>query len=211
MANPRKPSDHLVRARQRAIRLTFGRKKMRAIHLFLDFGPNDAIADFRRAHDPLASKIPPHITLVFPFESDIGDDPLASHARQVADSLAPFTVTLGKAEQHPPDYIWLPVVGGSEIIQSLHHKLYSGPLAGLKSQVHRYQPHVTIGRVNHRRSEALFYARSIDLPSGIRVDRITIERICSNEMSEILHVASLGVPHAEKCVGEQLATRDSIS
>jgi 2'-5' RNA ligase len=171
---------------------------MRAIHLFLDFGPNDAIATFRRAHDPLASNIPPHITLVFPFESDIGNDLLASHARQVTDSIAPFTVTLGRAEQHPPDYIWLPVVEGSEIIHSLHHKLYTGPLAGFRSQAHRYQPHVTIGRVNHRRSEVFSNARSIELPSRIRVERITIERICSHEMSNILHVVSLSISQAEQ-------------
>ena len=44
----------------------------RAIILFPKFCSNtDLIQDIRDRYDPLASKIAPHITLVFPFESEI--------------------------------------------------------------------------------------------------------------------------------------------
>jgi 2'-5' RNA ligase len=47
-------------------------KKKRAIIIFPQFGSDtNLIQDIRNQYDPLANKIAPHITLVFPFESDI--------------------------------------------------------------------------------------------------------------------------------------------
>jgi hypothetical protein len=50
-------------------------KLKRSIIIFPQFG-NDTnlIQNIRHQYDPLASKIAPHITLVFPFESEISSE-----------------------------------------------------------------------------------------------------------------------------------------
>jgi hypothetical protein len=61
----------------------------RCILLFPDFPNIASIESIRRKFDPLAGLVRPHITLVFPFESDIGTDPLRRHvaeARQAGDA-----------------------------------------------------------------------------------------------------------------------------
>lgn len=160
---------------------------MRAIHLFPDLAGTEDLAAFRRRYDPLAAKIPPHVTLVFPFESAMADAALVAHVRQVTESAAPFSIVLGAAERQAPDYVWLPVVGGAARIQDLHEDLYTGPLAEFRRRDCAYRPHLTIGRVDCGRDEVLREARAIVLPAAITIDRVVIERILPDGGSELLH------------------------
>lgn len=59
----------------------------RAIVILPRFEGLDRIEQFRRRYDPLASRIAPHITLVFPFESDLSADQLCAHMQQVIQGL----------------------------------------------------------------------------------------------------------------------------
>ena len=120
----------------------------RAVHLFADFAEDQELAAFRHAHDSLASCIPPHITLVFPFESEMGDDELVAHVRRACGDLASFVVTLGEAEVHEHGIIWLPVQAGVREVTVLHERLYTGPLAVHRDPRFMYVPHVTIARVS---------------------------------------------------------------
>ena len=52
---------------------------MRTILVFLNNMSIDKIENIRQKHDPLFELIPPHITIVFPFKSDISNDELKSH------------------------------------------------------------------------------------------------------------------------------------
>ena len=52
---------------------------MRTILLFLHNMSIDKIESTREKHDPLFRLIPPHITIVFPFKSNISNDELKSH------------------------------------------------------------------------------------------------------------------------------------
>ena len=49
---------------------------MRTILLFLHNMSIDKIESTREKHDPLFRLIPPHITIVFPFKSNISNDEL---------------------------------------------------------------------------------------------------------------------------------------
>ena len=52
---------------------------MRTILLFLNNIPINEIENIRQKHDPLFGLIPPHITIVFPFKSNVSNDELKSH------------------------------------------------------------------------------------------------------------------------------------
>lgn len=49
---------------------------MRTIMIFTEFENIDVINDIRRKYDPLADLVLPHITLVFPFDSELTDEEL---------------------------------------------------------------------------------------------------------------------------------------
>jgi 2'-5' RNA ligase len=105
--------------------------------------------------DPLAGKLPPHITLVFPFESDVTAQELRKHVGLAAEGVAPFALTLGGITDSEREYIFLSVSRGLDSILKLHERLCSGPLESHRSTAHTYVPHVTLGRLG---SDAAFEA-----------------------------------------------------
>jgi 2'-5' RNA ligase len=106
----------------------------------------DAIEALRSRYDSLATFIPAHITLVFPFESTIPSDGLRRHVESVAASAPPFPVVLGGFSGDGAEYLFLNVQTGNDEIVSLHDRLYSGMLAPYLSSQHTFAPHLTVGR-----------------------------------------------------------------
>jgi hypothetical protein len=51
----------------------------RAIAIVPQISHIELIQRLRQAYDPLAATLPPHLTLVFPFESDISPEHLLRH------------------------------------------------------------------------------------------------------------------------------------
>lgn len=100
---------------------------------------------FRRRFDSLADVIPAHLTLVFPFESDISNGVLRPHARSAIRGLKPFRIELWGASCTWDHYLILGVTRGADEIRELHDRLYTGPLrAFLRGP--KFVPHVTVGR-----------------------------------------------------------------
>ena len=66
----------------------------RAIILFPSFDNINIIKSVREKYDPLANYIAPHITIVFPFDSDISTDDLKSHFNKVLKGIKKFNVQL---------------------------------------------------------------------------------------------------------------------
>lgn len=64
----------------------------RCIMIFPKFENGEIIDKIREKYDPLANHIKPHITLVFPFISDIGIKELREHISSVLIEIAPFEV-----------------------------------------------------------------------------------------------------------------------
>ncbi len=71
----------------------------RAILIIPKIANSDDIQRVRLSFDPLAEKVPPHVTLVFPFESTMPTDILMQHVRAVTSSIKPFKISLGNADQ----------------------------------------------------------------------------------------------------------------
>lgn len=67
---------------------------MRTILLFLNNMSINKIENIRHKHDPLFGLIPPHITIVFPFKSNISNDELKSHIFNVSKGEAKLKLSL---------------------------------------------------------------------------------------------------------------------
>ncbi|HEX6971080.1 MAG TPA: 2'-5' RNA ligase family protein, partial [Limnochordia bacterium] len=67
----------------------------RCIFAVVELSPAEPIARLRARFDPLYERVPPHITLVFPFERPIPVGAIAGHMERAVAGVAPFTVTFG--------------------------------------------------------------------------------------------------------------------
>jgi len=97
--------------------------------------------------DPLAHVIAPHITLVFPFESDLSSRDIESHVRSALVDHPPFDIRLDGITGDDAGYIFLNVTTGSDDLIRLHDTLYTRQLASHLSLDHVYRPHLTLGRI----------------------------------------------------------------
>jgi 2'-5' RNA ligase len=102
---------------------------------------------FRERFDPLARRVPPHLTLVHPFTDTLSDSALEDHVRSVATTLSIFWIKLEGATLHEGEYVFLNVTrGGAELVNA-RNRLYQGILARHRNRDDRFIPHMTIGRV----------------------------------------------------------------
>lgn len=121
----------------------------RAIHIFPAFENMILIENIRKKYDPLFGLVPPHITLVFPFESEIPSSRLKEHIKNSLAGVNPFPVQLRGITASTDNYLFLNVKKGNDNIIELHDRLYSGPLFEFMSRKHTYFPHLTIGRLKN--------------------------------------------------------------
>lgn len=121
----------------------------RAIHIFPAFHKAEKIQDIRKIYDPLSDKIPPHITLVFPFESLIPLNELFSHVQSLANNLSPFTLIMNGVTGSNGEYLFLNVKQGNDALIHLHDELYKGILTPYRNHHITYTPHITLGRIKN--------------------------------------------------------------
>lgn len=119
----------------------------RAILILPEFANPSSIVRLRRRFDPLAEAIPAHITLAFPFKSDLTEAQLEAHLRQALQGVEPFEVMLGGITGQAEEYLFLNVKRGNDALIELHDRLYTGPLAGYLASDITYCPHLTVGRL----------------------------------------------------------------
>ena len=122
----------------------------RAIHIFPAFRKTEKIQDIRYIYDPLSDKIPPHITLVFPFESRIPQNELFAHVQSLANAVAPFNLTMNGVTGSGGKYLFLNVKQGNDALIHLHNELYTGILAPFRNHHITYTPHITLGRIKNQ-------------------------------------------------------------
>lgn len=148
----------------------------RCILIFPQFENVSVIDKIRKKYDPNYNNVFPHITLVFPFESDISKEQLLSHVKIKLQQTKCFCLKLGNLVKKNSRgyYLMLEVTEGSDKVKELHQKLYEGILAPFKPKWQDgFMPHMTIGQFE---DEAELYA-AYDSLSGI--DEQFSARICS--------------------------------
>ena len=162
----------------------------RTIMIFPKFSNMEIIDRIRRNYDPLADLVRPHITLVFPFHSDIADAELGSHIENAISGIRPFSLQLTgifKQEDAFGNYLFLDVKEGKKQLIQLHDRLYSGALSSFSSEI-PYSPHMTLGNLENRNALHAAYeaVKSISESFSTVADTISVEKIGKQGESIIL-------------------------
>lgn len=164
----------------------------RCIMIFPQFSNGHIIDKIREKYDPLASHVRPHITLVFPFESDIKTEDLKAHIKTALLDLAPFEITLNgiTPTNNFGKYLFLDIQYGSTEIIELHKRLYTGILESyypiwLKGKA--FLPHMTIENFDddEKFEIAIKETRNINDSFKTIVNEVSVEIIDENEDSNI--------------------------
>jgi 2'-5' RNA ligase len=141
------------------------------------------ISSFRRRHDPQASRIGVHFTLVFPVEASPSD--VSSEIADVAKSTGPIRFAIRRSEIMRDafgngSHVFLVPDEGATEIATLHDCLYAGVLRPhLRSDI-AFVPHMTIGAAPDS-SGAERAADELDVPA--RVVRGRIEQLALVDVS----------------------------
>jgi len=131
----------------------------------------------RGRFDPLVHLVPPHLTLVFPFEDTLSDAALDEHVLGVVARQRSFAVTLQGITAHEDEYLFLNVKRGNDELIQLHDALYRGVLAAHRSRRRTFVPHVTIGRVARHELEGAL-AATAELASEIHATVESVSMLC---------------------------------
>jgi len=164
----------------------------RCIMIFPEFGNEKIINEIREKYDPLANHIKPHITLVFPFDSEIETKELQDHIMSAISGIKPFEIVLGKFKPVNAigKYLFLNIKEGSESIKELHKRLYTEILKPyfpkwLKDGT--FLPHMTVGCFDNdeKFTEAVYETQNIKETFKTVVTKVSVEIIDENEDSII--------------------------
>lgn len=160
---------------------------LRAIHIFPEISNRHFIDDIRANYDPLANLIPPHVTLVFPFESDISTEVLEEHLQESTVGFKPFQIVMTGLTGAEREYLFLNVKVGNDQIIQLHDKLYTGLLKQYVNRSLTFIPHLTVGRIKDKQKFEFALAETEDWNHIFEstVHEIVIERIDERENSII--------------------------
>jgi 2'-5' RNA ligase len=113
--------------------------------VFEDAALNARIERFRTEHDPLHTKIAPHVALVFPFHANMTVAQIASHVKRVLAGWPLIPVTFHGVESVADKFILLMCELRRDAITALHDRLYRGVLKQFLRDDIVFQPHLTLG------------------------------------------------------------------
>jgi 2'-5' RNA ligase len=114
----------------------------------LDQADRQWIEAIRRIHDPQATRIAVHFTLVFPLDGSIGE--LESEIEAVSRAQQPIQFVIRQAAAVPDTFsrlvhVFLVPDEGAARIAELHDNLYAGRLRSHLRPDLAYVPHMTVG------------------------------------------------------------------
>jgi hypothetical protein len=117
-----------------------------AVAWFPRFRGIEAIEAFRSKHDPMASLVPAHLSLVFPFPTALPELQVRTHVQRVASRWPIIPVTFRHTRIEANEFLFLMASRGSQSIIGLHDKLYTRSIAPYLRTDIAYQPHITVAR-----------------------------------------------------------------
>jgi 2'-5' RNA ligase len=106
----------------------------------------ERIEAFRRKHDPAASLIAAHLSLVFPFPTAHSRLQVETHVQRVVSRWPPVPVTFRRVRMHANEFLFLMASRGAASVSALHDKLYTRSFAPHLRRDLPYEPHITIAR-----------------------------------------------------------------
>ena len=174
--------------------------KKRCIMIFPQFINIEIIDAIREKFDPLSSNVKPHITLVFPFESNISKIDLQNALVSSLEGIKCFNLKLEKIikiDNNLGMYLFLGVKDGTENIKELQNKLYNGILKDYKPKWLKegeFMPHMTIGSFTDKTDLNNAYEGVCSIKDSFYtlVEKVSVEIIDENEDSIIEIEVNLG-------------------
>lgn len=163
---------------------------LRTIMIFPEFDNMEIIDKIREQYDPLAKLVRPHITIVFPFESNRSNGELKAILEARLKAVKSFRLELSgisKQEDRFGNYLFLEVTQGKKEICHMHDILYQNEFSiydlGLP-----YVPHITLGKLPevHKLNEAYNKVKDMREPFSTFVNKVSVEMIGDNEESVIV-------------------------
>lgn len=163
---------------------------LRTIMIFPEFENMEIIDNIRKQYDPLAELVRPHITLVFPFESQISNEELTQILNVRLLGIKSFELKLGgisKKEDTFGNYLFLDVLKGGEEISYIHQILYDNEFKDFNIGL-RFIPHMTIGKLPTVESlnNAYNNTKFMEDTFSTIVRKVSVEMIGNNEESIIV-------------------------
>jgi 2'-5' RNA ligase len=109
-----------------------------------------AVQPYRERYDPLAGALPPHITILNPFEFSDPPQILYNHLVEIGETYAPIKVSVAGWDIYRYiDYqLRLPIIAGRAELTALRDDLLTGPLSYCPGQDKDYWPHLFLGKFN---------------------------------------------------------------
>jgi len=161
----------------------------RCIMIFPEFSNMHIIEGIRKKYDPLAELVKPHITLVFPFTSELTTQQINEHLHSTLCETQPFEIELkgtSKESGRFGHFIFLNVTGGVDEISKLNKCLYDGLLQEYRGKK-VYVPHMTIGRLSNvaEQMEAYEELKNMNATFQTTVKKISVEIIGEQQESII--------------------------
>ena len=160
--------------------------------IFPEFENGQIIDRIREQYDPLAQHVRPHITLVFPFDSDIETKELEEHISKVISGFTPFEVVLNGITPANSfgKHLFLNIQKGHDEIVELHKRLYTGILkkyfpVWLQNGI--FKPHMTVGNFDKESDFELGINETRNINDSFKtiINEISVEIIDENEDSII--------------------------
>lgn len=167
----------------------------RSILVFPHFENIQIIEQIRSLYDPLYSKIRPHMTLVFPFDSPMTDEELTCLLETHLSHIPPFELTLQGITPHSDTfwhYLFLNVQKGASSLTKIHQLLYKEELEHFHLDI-PYIPHMTLGKFHSlsRLKDAYETIRKISTSFTTTIDTVSVEVIGPEEESIIIYEKKL--------------------
>lgn len=134
------------------------------------------VGEHRRTHDPVAAQgVPAHVTILFPFPSEVDPDTEA-RIRSVAATVEPFDLTFRRTDRFPGAVLYLVPEPDDEVRMLMRmavdrfpdHPPYDGEVADPT-------PHLTIGMaLDDATADSIADQVQARLPLSTRVERLTM-------------------------------------
>ncbi|MBN1412760.1 MAG: 2'-5' RNA ligase family protein [Spirochaetales bacterium] len=160
---------------------------LRSILLFPRFDQMEMIQEIREKYDPLYGKIDPHITVVFPFDSDTPNNGLKKQIQDALPDKTRLNISTGRIAYTKDNFIILPVEDGAERIFGMHDALYARVFTQFLNKKLEYLPHITVGYFN----DGYILYKTMKELSGFDerfttvIEKITVESIGEDDESRI--------------------------
>jgi 2'-5' RNA ligase len=150
---------------------------------------HEIVDQIRQKHDPLWGKIKPHMTLVFPFESELKQADLIDIVCNALKDVKPFKIRLNGFKKFETGHLYLDIEQGKMDIIAMATRLYADPrLAVFRPPfLDTFMPHITVGHFDDAGQLAAVYeeVKKIKINDEILVDSVAVEIIGPDEISAI--------------------------